>query len=290
MAEQNGASTENLNKGPDQAQNSGNDTNARTDNSAAENQDRRMGAGEEPAKFQGKSREDIIRSYTELERLATTKSDQVSQFIALWNHIGGLYDRDPESGVITYNKDALKQVAIEQGIFPEGPTDNQKPDEGNDDYEEKPKREQDMSNLREEIRKALREEMAPLSQTVQRQQVKEWIHELKTDQNGYPDIEKYRSKMAELISAGKGNLNSKDGIKDAYLLAKASSGDFVDKSFFERHQAELRRLIQHDYPGANAGPETPPNQQTNAELLGLDMPRDKNSEAAQILTGKPFLL
>jgi len=288
--EQGQGTQDNLNAGPEPAVANGQNPPSTTPADAgAEN-----GPGtKEPAKFQNKSRAEILSSYTDLEKKIQEQAEIINQAQSWIKGVEDNFVADPKTGRIDWNDDTLAQLAKNRlGYVP--------PEEANKSPEKKTEEKEALLNnfednpqetlkaiMGELLEQKLGERLNPLVQEVQTQKMDKWIAEAKVK---HPDFAKYQSAIHNFCVNNKFTLDTPEKLEIAYKAAKAIEGGFVDKEMTEAKEAELVKTIQTFNPGAGmAGKPINDAEADVGELLGLGNLQGKAADINQDLFGKPVI-
>jgi len=246
--------------------------------------------GAVPDKFSGKSVEDLSRAYTELEKRSSRAEQENKELREFVTRVSPFFKVEGDS--VSLNEEVYHKYAALQGMSPGNEqldndmNKNQNSNNfmnGNDESGADP-----ISELKkkiEQLESDLREKVDPLQQMVFQDRNEAWI---KSVQSEYPDFDQYRQKIGEILNKTGMRISSRDDLKEAYYLAKAKAGGFVDKQQHEQYVGELNKTLQTVLPGAGQ-PRIDEAKASNRELFGLDSIDKKASAVNQALFGKPML-
>lgn len=246
-----------------------------------------------PEKFVGKSREEMAKSYVELERRATEAEQTKQQYAQFVNAVDNYFVVDKDSGKIDFNRDLLRKMAVAEGWAPDnGQTDNahtqtvksQNPNNSPED---------DVISLndnpREFVAKTIRDELGPIKEELMSlarnfhgDRHEAWVGELQTK---YPDFDNYRPGMMEWLNRTGAKVSNKQDLEDAYKAVKAIKGGFVDAQQYKQHIGQLQQTLQNINPSAGR-PPIDENTASVEQLLGMDKQNTEATSKISALFGK----
>jgi len=254
----------------------------------------------EPEKFAGKSREDVLKSYVELEKMHGTQAETLKQAETFIQQVSPFFNADPDSGRVDWNDEMGKRLAETRGwIQPQEPPE-EKPDEKKEkavnnqfmqQFEENPEQailEAAKTAAAEAARDAVMQGITPLQQQVNSQMHNNWMQNVKAR---HPDFDEYRPKIGQLLNNHNFAVNNEADLENAYIAAKALDGGMIDKKDAESQQMELQKALQVYNPGVSIRKDINPETATTEELIGLKHAGQKthHSDKIQELFGKGYL-
>lgn len=247
----------------------------------------------EPAKFQNKSRADILATYTELEKKIQSQAETINQAHTWIKSVEDNFVADQKTGRIEWNDEQLATLAKNRlGMLSQDQT-NKTPEQAAEEKEallnkmEDNPRETMKEVLAELLDQKFNERLTPIIQDVQEQKMQKWIAETKVD---HPDFAKYQSAIHSFCIENGIQLDTKEKLEKMYHAAKANSGGYVDASLAEAKEAELIKTIQAFNPGAgSAAQPIDENSASVDDLLGLGDLQSKKADSMRDLFGKAVL-
>lgn len=240
-------------------------------------------------KFEGKTREEVIRMYSELQRISGEQGDRLGKAEDLFRQISPYFKL--EGDVLDLNEDVVKRWAETRGLIPPSKKKESVKEDaslsGEDFMETLEKKGSDAIRdvIREEIQKAFQGSLEPLQQQFMASQHQSWIKEVASK---HPDFESWRAKIGKFIDDKRFPVNNASDLEEAYVLTKAKHGAYIDKGEHDSHVAELNKTLSMLSPGATR-PPLDSRTASNLELLGLDKRDSDKDKVAQALFGKAFL-
>ena len=248
----------------------------------------------EPAKFQNKSRGEILASYTELEKTLQEKAETINQAQAWIKNVEDNFVADPKTGRIDWNDEQLALLAKNRLGYVSPEVANKPPEQVVEEKEallnkmEDNPRDTMKEILGELLEEKLNTKLSPIIQDVQTQKMDKWIAETK---NKHPDFAKYQSAIHSFCVNNGFALDSPEKLETAYKAAKAIEGGYTDAASAEAREAELLKTVQAFNPGAgSAAKPIDENTATVEDLLGLGDLQSKRADINQDLFGKSTLI
>lgn len=247
----------------------------------------------EPEKFKEKSRTDVLRSYVELEKLHSQINEEKKQYEAFVTQIAPYFVRD-DDGRIDWNNDMLTRLAEARGLLkgeppPAKPTpeqQQQQTDRFKDSFEDNPEETLE-KKIRDVMKEVMSETVLPLQTRLNQQEHNQWMREVEAK---YPDLNKYWTKMSQLMSQNGFKVNSAQDLEKAYLATKAITGGMLDKETAEKEIAQREAALSVLQGVSNTHP--PILDEMNApegDLIGLSKSKNKKQDITYALFDKSTL-
>lgn len=241
-------------------------------------------------KFEGKSRNEILQSYLELEKKFGEQGQENGAMRSLVQHFGPFINYDPESGQVDLNDLMIRQHLASKGynviqpgqqarpaqdhqLDPMGDNQNAQVNPLQEKFSEDP-----IGAMRELIRQEMgsfkKENLVPLQQQFLTESVKGWSEALSRK---YPDFAEYSVRIADHMKRKNIVPRSINDLAEAYMTVKALNGGFVDKTMHEAHLEQLKATqAVPAFPGSRPAPGPDASME---ELFGLDQTSDNSDEA-----------
>ena len=236
--------------------------------------------------FYGKSREDVIRELQSLRNRSTEAETNLKHATDFISRVSMFFRQDGDS--VSIDSDAMMDYLRMQGKLPkEGdstPPDNPLTPNPQPDAEHLSLEEAQKKEIERQVQERLKEAMQPMQREFAKHQYGAWVEKLTAK---YPDFPSWRAKVGEYINKTGHQVSSMESLEQAFLGAKASAGEFVDKKQYEAHVKDLEKTLQMHMPGSLVAPVDMDNAPTE-ELLGLNRKSEKQA-VVEALFGKPFL-
>lgn len=262
------------------------------------------GPAQDLSKFEGKSREDVIQSYQELQSKIGEMGQKMDTAERLLNMMDPWFNLDPSTGKLTPNDDTVNRYISwrDQQRNPEPPPRMQSSQQTPPPPQYKVPADGDNfdrlleENPREAIRliaeqvsqqntnRAFDERVTPFQNRFLEQQYDTWREKLIMK---YPDYEQWESQAVKLAKAKRAQIDGIQDIEFWYNAAKANGGGFVDKREVQNFIKDLER--SQSIIGARQfttrAPISP--DATTEELIGLNQyGQERNSSIVETLFGK----
>ena len=249
---------------------------------------------EVPKKFENSSKEDIAKSYVELEKKFHERDEILRQHKAFAEWMRPYLTIDGDN--LDWDNNMLKTLAMQRGLL----GDEQKPEANGQAPSSSPAKapqedvlealEKDPDGYLKQRLKALldqelSERLSPIQSYIGQDKNRRVVETVRAK---YPDFDNYRDNIATMMQKLGWEPETPQQLEALYTAAKGASGGFVDKKDADQMSAMLQQT-QSVLRQGGGQPLRNDDKASNLEVMGLAGPKGVNSDKLETLFGKTTL-
>lgn len=257
-----------------------------------------------PEKFQGQDRDQVLKSYINLEREHSELSEKSKQLENWCNRVGVFFTMDADDRV-TLNEEMVKAYAENKG-WPDKWNGNPNQANSQTTNPTEPTKEQIMENLendpkstiRDLVGEALKDALKPMqeqilstNQNFMNSQHQSWINEVRNENP--KEFDDLRMEMGKLIKEHdlEGKIRGPNDIRKILRWTKTELGRMVDKNVHESQIGELNKTLSILDPSFGSPSRSADPEASIDDLLGggVSPTGSENEKVSQALLGKRSL-